>query len=95
MSRLKLYTAIYVVLFVLATAQVGLEAFLDVGATFLGLEAYWWVFVGIMIVSMFKAVVVAGYFQHLRWEPRSLSYLMLLGLSAALALTLAAAYSIT
>jgi cytochrome c oxidase subunit 4 len=95
MTRLKLYTAIYVVLFVLATGQVALEGFLEADAAILGVSAYWWVFIGIMVVSMFKAVVVAGYFQHLRWEPRSLTYLMLLGLGAALALTLAAAYSIT
>ena len=56
--------------------------------------AYWPVFAATVLVSLLKAVV-AGYFQHLRWEPRSLSYLMLVGLGAALALTLAAAYSIT
>jgi len=87
MSRLKLYAGIYVFLFVLATAQVALEGALG--------AAYWPVFAGIMLVSFFKAVVVAAYFQHLRWEPRSLTYLMLLGLGAAMALTLAAAYSIT
>ena len=87
MSRLTLYAAIYVVLFVLATAQVAFEGLLE--------RAYWPVFAAIMVISLFKAVVVAGYYQHLRWEPRSLTYLMLLGLGAALALTLAAAYSIT
>ena len=41
--------------------------------------AYWPVFAAIMLVSLVKAVVVAGYFQRLRREPRSLSYLMLSG----------------
>ena len=57
--------------------------------------AYWPVFAAIVPVSLVRAVVVAGYFQRLRREPRSLSYLTLVGLGAALALTLAAAYSIT
>ena len=82
----KLYTAIFVVLFVGATAQVAIE--------FAGLP-YWTAFAVIMVLSMFKAVVVAGWFQHLRYEPRSLTYLMTIGLLAALALTVAAAYSIT
>jgi len=87
MSRLKLYTAIYVVLFVLATAQVGIEGYF-------GEEAYWVGLSAIMVVSAVKAVVVAGYYQHLRWEPRSVTAVVLTGLVAALALTFAAAYSI-
>ena len=47
------------------------------------------------MLSAIKAMMVAGWFQHLRFEPRGLSYLMLSALAAALALTLAAAYSIT
>jgi len=89
MVSTKLYAAIYVVLFVGATAQVVVE--------FAGYveNAYWLAFGLIMVLSVFKAVVVAGWYQHLRFEPRSLSYLMLTALAAALALTLAAAYSIT
>jgi len=88
MSRLTLYTVIYVVLFVLATAQAAVE--------FTGMleTAYLTAFGIIMVLSFAKAVVVAGYYQHLRWEPRSLSTLMGLGLVAALALTVAASYSI-
>lgn len=88
MSRLKLYTAIYVVLFVLATVQAVIEfaGYLE--------SAYWMAFGVIMVLSFAKALVVAGYYQHLRWEPRSLTTLMSLGLSAALALTLAASFSI-
>jgi cytochrome c oxidase subunit 4 len=89
MTRLKLYTAMYVVLFVLATVQALVE--------FAGLleTAYWTAFGVIMVLSFAKALAVAGYYQHLRWEPRSLSVLMMLALLAALGLTTAASYSIT
>jgi len=89
MSHLRLYTAIYVVLFVLATAQVAVE--------FAGLleNAYLLALGLIMALSAVKAIVVAGYYQHLVWEPRSITYLMGIGLLAVLALTFAASYSIT
>ncbi|MFB6138981.1 MAG: cytochrome C oxidase subunit IV family protein [Halosimplex sp.] len=88
MSRIKLYTGIYVVLFALATAQALVESvgWLE--------EAYWAAFGLIIALSFTKAIVVAGYYMHLRWEPRSVSYLFLGGLFVALALTTAAAYSI-
>ena len=85
MTSAKLYTAIYAVLFVSATVQVLVE--------FAGL-AYWTAFGVIMVLSVAKAALVAGYFQHLRYEPRSLTYLLGVGLAAALALTLAASYSL-
>lgn len=88
MSHLKLYTVIYVVLFVLATAQALVEV------TGMLEAAYWTAFGLILVLSFAKAIVVAGYYQHLRWEPRSLSTLILMGLTAALALTVAASYSI-
>ncbi|ELZ98774.1 hypothetical protein C440_00420 [Haloferax mucosum ATCC BAA-1512] len=85
MVSTKLYTAIYAVLFVSATIQVLVE--------FAGLN-YWLAFGVIMVLSAAKAVLVAAYFQHLRFEPRSLTYLVSIGLIAALALTLAASYSL-
>ncbi|WP_458187674.1 cytochrome C oxidase subunit IV family protein [Haladaptatus sp. NG-WS-4] len=85
MTKTKLYTAIYVLLFVLATAQVLVE--------FAGF-AYWTGFAAIVALSFVKALFVAGYYQHLRYEPRSISFVVLVGLLAALALTLAASYSI-
>ena len=85
MAHTKLYTIIYVVLFVFATAQVGVE-FMEL--------PYWTGFALILVLSMVKAVLVAAYYQHLRWEPRSLTYLYLIGLTAALFLTVAASYSI-
>ena len=85
MSKLKLYTVIYVVLFVMATAQTLVE--------FAGLD-YWTGFWIIIVLSAIKAVFVAVYYQHLRWEPRSVTTVVLGGLLAALALTIAASYSI-
>ncbi|MGM0592368.1 MAG: cytochrome C oxidase subunit IV family protein, partial [Halobacteriota archaeon] len=55
---------------------------------------YWTAFGTIIVLSFVKALLVAGYFMHLRFEPRSLTYLITIGLTAALALTLAASYSI-
>ena len=86
MSHTKLYTAIYVALFVIATAQVALEQ--------AGGFDYWTAFWAIIVLSFVKAVMVAWYYQHLKWEPRSVSITMFTGLLAALALTTAAAYSI-
>jgi cytochrome c oxidase subunit 4 len=86
MVSTRLYTAIYVVLFVFATLQVAVE--------FAGLN-YWDAFGIIIVLSFIKAILVAGYYQHLRYEPISLTYLIMTGLAAALALTIAAAYSIT
>ncbi|MFD1514883.1 cytochrome C oxidase subunit IV family protein [Halomarina rubra] len=82
----RLYTVIYGVLFVFATLQVAVE--------FAGLD-YWTAFGVIMALSAVKALLVAAYFQHLRYEPRAITYVVTIGLVAALALTLAAAYSIT
>lgn len=85
MARTKLYTAIYVVLFVMATAQTLVE-FADLD--------YWTGFWVIIALSWIKAIIVAVYYQHLRWEPRSVTTVMMGGLLAAMALTIAASYSI-
>ena len=89
MASTRLYTIIYVVLFVFATLQVAVEE--------MGLleDAYWVAFGLIIALSLVKAVVVAGYYQHLRMEPRSVTALVVSALVIALALTAAAAYSIT
>jgi cytochrome c oxidase subunit 4 len=89
MASTKLYAIIYVLLFAGATAQILIEE----SPVFH--EAYWIAFGGIIVLSAIKAMMVAGWYQHLRYEPRGLTYLMLSALAAALALTLAAAYSIT
>lgn len=88
MARTKLYTGIYVALFVIATMQVAVEQ--------IGLleESYVLALGLITLFSAIKAVMVAGYFQHLVWEPRSLTYVLMLGFVGFLALTVAASYSI-
>lgn len=75
-------------LFVIATLQVVVER------TALMEEAYVIALALITLLSVIKAVIVAGYFQHLVWEPRSLTYVMMLGFVGFLALTVAASYSI-
>ena len=82
MVSLKTYTIIYATLFISATIQVLIES---AGL----LEKTYWIAFWIIIILW-----VAGWFQHLRYEPPSLSYLILIGVGAALALTLAASYSI-
>jgi cytochrome c oxidase subunit 4 len=88
MARTKLYTAIFVVLMVFSTTQAFVEQ------TELIDNAYWTAFGIIIGLSTIKAIIVAGYYQHLRWEPPAVTYIVLGGLFAALALTTAAAYSI-
>jgi len=84
----KGYTLVYVALFALATVQAVVEfaGYVD--------SAYWTAFAVIMVLSVVKAVGVAAYYQHLRWEPRAVTYLVLGGTVTALALTAAAAYSL-
>jgi cytochrome c oxidase subunit 4 len=88
MSQIKTYTIMFVVLMVLSTSQAVLE--------FTGLlgEYYWPILGVIMVLSTIKAVVVAGWYQHLRYEPRSVTYMVASGVLAVIALTAAASYSI-
>lgn len=89
MVSIKTYSIIFALLVIMTSTQAALEftGFVE--------SVYWTAFGVIILLSSIKTVFVAGWFQHLRYEPRSLTYLILTGLSAALALTFAAAYSIT
>lgn len=88
MSAIRTYTIMFVVLMVFSTTQALLE--------FTGiLERAYWIALGvILLLSFIKAAIVAGWYQHLRSEPRSVTYLVASGLLVVLALTTAAAYSI-
>lgn len=88
MSNIRTYTIMFVALMVLSTSQALLEmqGLLD--------DYYWPILAVIMVLSTAKAVVVAGWYQHLRYEPRSVTYMILSGLLAVVALTAAASYSI-
>ena len=88
MSHLRTYTIIFALLMAFSTTQALVEV------TGLLESAYWVAFAAIMVLSTVKAVMVAGWFQHLRYEPRSVTYLTATALIVVLALTTAAAYSI-
>jgi cytochrome c oxidase subunit 4 len=99
MTSTKKYTGIFVALMVLSTAQFALEV-LNTGEVF-GTEvdlpftlAYWPAFGVILFVSSLKALAVAGWFMHLREEPRSVTYIAIAGLVGVLALTAGASFSI-
>lgn len=87
-DSIKFYTGIYVALMALATLNYVLfESGLDF--------AYSVAFGGTMVIAVAKTLLVMGYFQHLRWENKSLSYLMALGFALTLLLMAAASYSIS
>lgn len=86
-DSLKLYTAIYVALVALATSKF----------VFFHFEffSYWQAFAATMTAAALKTGLIVGYYQHLRWENRSLTALMAQALALALLLMVAASYSIT
>ncbi|AGB16534.1 hypothetical protein Halru_1936 [Halovivax ruber XH-70] len=85
MSSIRTYTIIYILLLALATAKVGFEM-LPLGTG---------MFVGVIVVlASIKIVLIAGWFQHLVEEPRSITYMMLTSLFMVLLLVAAAGYSI-
>lgn len=85
MVSVKLYVVIYAVLLILAAAKWGFFTFFD-----------YWTAMGLTLVSAgVKTALIAGYFQHLRYEPRSLTVLMLMALFAVVLLAVAASFSIT
>jgi len=87
MASIKLYTAIFVVLMGFSTAQALFEfsGFLD--------EAYWIGLGVIMVFSIIKASAVAGWYMHMRDEPRAVTYLVIVACIGVVALTAGAAYS--
>ncbi|MFW5917459.1 MAG: cytochrome C oxidase subunit IV family protein [Halorubrum sp.] len=88
-DSVKLYTAIYVALLVAAALN-----FVLFEADFLDFT-YAQALGGTMVIATVKTVLIVGYFQHLRWENRSLTYVMSLALALALLLMAAATYSIS
>jgi cytochrome c oxidase subunit 4 len=88
MTSIRLYTAIFVVLFVSATTQVLVERVV-------GVDAYWLAFGLIIGLSFIKAALVAGWYQHLRFDPRPLVYLILSALITVIAFVVGASFSIT
>lgn len=85
MSSIRFYTGVYVALLALVSMKVLFFDFLSYDVA-LALT---------MLSAVAEALLIAGYFQHLRSEPRSIAYLYVSGVFAALLLTFAAAFSIT
>lgn len=85
-DSLKLYGAIYVALIVLAGSK-----WLVFNIPSFG---YWDAFAAVMVAAALKTMLIVGYFQHLRWENRSLTGLMGVALALVLLLMAAASYSI-
>jgi cytochrome c oxidase subunit 4 len=88
MTSIRTYTIIFGGLMLLSTTQAALE--------FVGLlEAQYWIAFAVIIgLSIAKAVTVAGWYMHLREEPRAITYLALVGVLGVVALTAGAGYSI-
>lgn len=84
MATVRLYAAIYVALLTLAMSKV----------VFFEFFSYWEAVSATMGAASLKTLLIVSYYQHLRYEPRSLSYLMGMGLFAVFLLTVAASYSI-
>jgi len=76
-ARHELYAVVFVGTMALSTTQALIE--------FRGpLDAYWGAFGAIAVLSTVKAAAVAYHYQHFRWEPRSVSCLILSGPFVAL-----------
>ncbi|MCQ4334277.1 cytochrome C oxidase subunit IV family protein [Natronomonas sp. F2-12] len=86
-DSLKLYTGIYVALIALAASKYLFFHTLPFG--------YWQAFAATMTAAVLKTTLIIGYYQHLRSENRSLTWLMALSLGLVMLLMAAASYSIT
>ncbi|GAB3034899.1 cytochrome C oxidase subunit IV family protein [Natronobiforma cellulositropha] len=93
MASVRLYAIIYVVLLVLGTSKFVFFTF-DHYFTYLAIDPYWGAMGATLILAVAKSLLIMAYFQHLIDEPRSISYVMGMGLFMVFLLTIAAGYSI-
>lgn len=84
MASARNYVIVYVLLLALGISKVIFFEFLG----------YWEAMSATFLTATAKTLLIAGYFQHLRHEPRSLTYLMLTGLFMVLLLAGAATFSV-
>lgn len=84
MASVRLYVLIYVLLMALAASKFLFFQFFDYEAAV----------TGTLGAASLKTILIAGFYQHLVDEPRSLTRLMLLTLFLFLLLMSAASYSI-
>ena len=75
------YILIWVVLLVLTLAEVGMSLYMNVPKVWLG--------VGLILMAVWKAVMVAMYYMHLKYEPARLWILAVSPLPLAVILVLA------
>ncbi|WP_435160369.1 cytochrome C oxidase subunit IV family protein [Halorubrum sp. SY-15] len=88
-DSVKLYSAIYLALLLAAVIN-----FVLFEVEFFEFT-YQQAFAGTMALSVVKTGLIIAYFQHLRWENRSLTYLLGLAFALTMLLMAAAAYSIS
>lgn len=87
MADVRTYTIIYVVLLVLGTSKFVFFELDDIFTYQMALGAT-------IILAVVKSLLIAGYYQHLIEEPRSITYMMATALFMVFLLTIAAGYSI-
>jgi cytochrome c oxidase subunit 4 len=88
-DSVKLYSAIYVALLVAATLNFALFETSFIEFTYVQAIA------GTLLIATVKTLLIVAYFMHLRWENRSLTYVMGLALALTMLLMAAATYSIS
>jgi len=86
MASVRNYALIYVALILLATGKFVFFHF--------DFFTYTMAVGGTLVLAAIKVGLIAGYFQHLKYEPRSVSYMMAVAAFMVVLLTLAAGYSI-
>lgn len=86
MAGIRTYTMVYIALLALGTGKFVLFEIPQFGETA--------AIVGTLILAVVKIALIAGYFQHLFEEPRSISYMMGVAVFMVFLLTIAAGYSI-
>ncbi|WP_121744588.1 cytochrome C oxidase subunit IV family protein [Natronorubrum halophilum] len=87
MAEVRTYALIYVVLMSLGTGKFVFFHFDEIFTYQVAISAT-------IVLAVTKALLIAGYFQHLREEPRSITYMMATAVFMVFLLTIAAGYSI-
>lgn len=90
MSNVRLYTVVYVALMALAIGKVVFFWMTDLFAFW----GYTQALIATMLAATVKSGMVVWYFQHLKWEPRSIKFVMAMGVFAVFLLTVAATFSL-
>ncbi|WP_255191494.1 cytochrome C oxidase subunit IV family protein [Natronobeatus ordinarius] len=87
MASVRTYAIIYVVLLVLGTSKF---IFFELDQIF----TYQMALGATIFLAIVKSLLIAGYYQHLIEEPRSITYMMTIAVFMVFLLTIAAGYSI-